>query len=199
MRYLGLVDIFVLPFNGILTGILAIRGDVYCSNPDLIYISGALALGLYCSVSMVSVLLAINRCVEMIYPRLNEVIFSPNMLTCWFIIASLYGVYFTMFTVPIKFCGIYLSWFFSPYAGYTDKDAELYHNVMHSINNTIESSSLVGMYTIFCIVLVFRSVSSKGTMSSHSIAKRKSQIRSFIQVFLISIVNVVACSVGFFT
>lgn len=45
MRYLAVVDILVLPICGILTGILAIRGDVFCSNPDLIYITGTFGLG----------------------------------------------------------------------------------------------------------------------------------------------------------
>jgi hypothetical protein len=142
---------------------------------------------------MISVLLAINRCVEMICPRLNEVLFSPRMLKFWFIAASFYGLFGILFTVPVKFNGIYMAWFFSPYPGYNTTKTPEFHNAMHTVNNIIESSSIVGMYSIFGVVLAFRSI--KRSNSSASMAKRKSQIRSFIQVLLISVVNVVACSV----
>lgn len=145
---------------------------------------------------MVSILLAFNRCVELIYPPLNEIVFSPKMLTTWLVAASLYGTYFILFTVPIKFSGIYLSWFLYPYVGYTDKDAGFYHNVMHYTNNTIESVSLAGMYAVFCIFLVVRSAVIGGVGPSAITARRNFKIRSFIQVFLISLVNTVACSVS---
>jgi hypothetical protein len=61
----------------------------------------------------------------MIYPSFNEVLFTPKLVIFWLLVSSLYGLYFTIFTIPIKFTGIYLSWFFHPYAGYTNDQAEL--------------------------------------------------------------------------
>jgi hypothetical protein len=43
----GIIDVILLPFNGILTGWLAMNGWVFCTNPDLIYILGAHMLGKY--------------------------------------------------------------------------------------------------------------------------------------------------------
>lgn len=82
-------------------------------------------IGLYCCVSMASVILATNRCLEMIWPSVNERLFAPHLIKYWLIAATFYGLYFIVFTVPIKFCGLYMSWFFSPYAGYTDVYAEM--------------------------------------------------------------------------
>ena len=61
MVYIGVVDLLVLPiwqanvrmlfssaklnFSGLLTGVLAIQGQVFCSNPKFIYISGAFGFG----------------------------------------------------------------------------------------------------------------------------------------------------------
>jgi hypothetical protein len=73
---------------------------------------------------MASVILAANRCFEMIWPSVNERLFAPRLIKYWMFVATVYGVYFIWFTVPVKFCGIYMSWFFSPYAGYTDLNAE---------------------------------------------------------------------------
>lgn len=74
---------------------------------------------------MASVILAANRCLEMIAPNLNELLFAPKLIKWWLLVTSIYGLYFILFTVPVKFCGVYMSWFFSPYAGYTDVDADL--------------------------------------------------------------------------
>ncbi len=37
MLYIGVVDLLTLPFNGFLTGLLAVEGAVYCSHPTLIF------------------------------------------------------------------------------------------------------------------------------------------------------------------
>ncbi|KAI6196278.1 hypothetical protein M3Y94_01089800 [Aphelenchoides besseyi] len=189
MRYIGIIDLFVLPINGMLTGYLAIKGYSFCSYPTLIYFAGSIALGLYCSVTMASVILALNRCFEMISPRLNEVIFSAEKTKYWLLAPTLYGLYFTFFTTPIAFSSLYLSWFFNPFQGYND-------TVGHLVNNTIEPLSLIVIYTIFCIVISVRSAaSSAGQNAVQNGTKRKAQIRSFFQVFLISVVNVIACSI----
>jgi hypothetical protein len=41
------------------------------------------------------------------------------------IASTIYGIYFILFTTPIKFTGIYMSWFFHPFAGYSNVDAEM--------------------------------------------------------------------------
>jgi hypothetical protein len=45
MFYMGINDICCLPICGLLTGILGIYGAVFCSFPNLVYISGMLAGG----------------------------------------------------------------------------------------------------------------------------------------------------------
>lgn len=57
MFYIGISDIICMFFNGILTGYMAIRGTVFCSNPRGIYIAGCIALG----VSFNLILVVFNR------------------------------------------------------------------------------------------------------------------------------------------
>ncbi|KAI6193610.1 hypothetical protein M3Y96_01036900 [Aphelenchoides besseyi] len=210
MRYIGIIDLFVIPISGTLTGYLAINGYSFCSYPTLIYFSGSfglgaqkqekinpiISLGLYCSVTMASVILALNRCFEMISPRLNNVIFSEEKIKFWLMAPTLYGLYFILFTTPVAFSSVHMSWFFNPFKGYNDTVGHLYHNPMHTVNNAIESSSLIVIYTTFCIVVSVRSAANKtGQNALQNRAKRRAQILSFFQVFLISVVNVVACSI----
>ncbi|KAI6179009.1 hypothetical protein M3Y98_00563900 [Aphelenchoides besseyi] len=116
----------------------------------------------------------------MISPRLNSVIFSEEKTKFWLMAPTLYGLYFI---------ALY-------YTGYNDTVGHLYPNPMHTVNNTVEPLSLIVIYTTFCIVISVRSAANKtGQNVVQNGAKRKAQIRSFFQVFLISVVNVVACSI----
>lgn len=45
MLLLGIWDMLNMPFSGLLTGYFAIVGDVYCSRPTVIYISGMISVG----------------------------------------------------------------------------------------------------------------------------------------------------------
>lgn len=43
--FLGIIDIIVLPFNGMFTGWLGMQGWVFCTKPDFLYVVGSLMLG----------------------------------------------------------------------------------------------------------------------------------------------------------
>ncbi|KAI1702013.1 serpentine type 7TM GPCR chemoreceptor srt domain-containing protein [Ditylenchus destructor] len=80
MFFMGLADVLCLPILGLLHGCLGIMGSVFCTAPDLIYISGCAALGLWACEGMASVLLALNRCFEIAMPNAGEIIFRLTMI-----------------------------------------------------------------------------------------------------------------------
>lgn len=45
MLYLALVDVACLWINGLESAILGLSGDVYCTQPTLIYLSGIIGIG----------------------------------------------------------------------------------------------------------------------------------------------------------
>ncbi|KAI6221733.1 hypothetical protein M3Y95_00993200 [Aphelenchoides besseyi] len=195
MCYIGLLDLIEIPISGVLTGIMAIRGDVFCSNADFIYVTGAFAFGLYCSVSLASILLAFNRCTNILWPKFNEKFFRTNRIHFWLAIPSLYGFYCVMFCTPVKFSSYAVSWFNDPFAFYKKSESNgEYTNVVQIINNTMESVGLMFIYTAFCILLGFQTTNILAVQTVSN-RKRRAQYRSFIQVFIISLVNMVACTI----
>src|SRR4051812_31390275 len=82
--------------NGLETGVLGIYGAVYCSSPLFIYLTGCFGLGnlkfsfqlsnsfliyfsaLWFAETGCELLLAINRCLEFIWPNLANAIFKGN-------------------------------------------------------------------------------------------------------------------------
>lgn len=65
-------------------------------------------------------LLAVSRCIEMLSPRWGKILFGGNRAWLWVIPPSLYGLYFAIFTKPVLFSGLFVSWFFNPHVGYID-------------------------------------------------------------------------------
>ncbi|KAJ1366506.1 hypothetical protein KIN20_027185, partial [Parelaphostrongylus tenuis] len=64
MFTLGVNDMAALTVNALLTGYFWIIGANYCYSPKLIFLAGSIGLGLWCWGCMNSLLLAINRLLE---------------------------------------------------------------------------------------------------------------------------------------
>ncbi|KAL3085579.1 hypothetical protein niasHT_037320 [Heterodera trifolii] len=147
MFFYGILEMLILFINALETGILGIIGAVYCDYPLLIYITGTLGIFLWVVEKSVEMLLAINRCMELLRPQLANAIFSGKKLRCLFALPICYGILAVMFTETPLFSAVYLSWFFNPYVGYTDDFGKItfLQVVIISLFNSIASVIYVSM------------------------------------------------------
>ena len=76
MYLLGIIDFLITYVNSILTGWLAMKGAVYCTHPNIIYISGMVVCALWCSSCMTALLLVANRLLGMTKPSLAVKLFD---------------------------------------------------------------------------------------------------------------------------
>ncbi|KAL3114180.1 hypothetical protein niasHT_010994 [Heterodera trifolii] len=54
--------------------------------------------------------------------------------TWWLcIVPTVYAIILSLYTPPILFSGLYMSWFFNPYVGYVDDFGKIYHSPMHTL------------------------------------------------------------------
>ncbi|KAI1697649.1 serpentine type 7TM GPCR chemoreceptor srt domain-containing protein [Ditylenchus destructor] len=120
MFAIGITDVICLWINGFFTGYFAIIGAVGCSYPNFMYVAGCCALWLWIMESVSAMLLAMNRCIELAYPRLGAVLYGGNRGWIWLLFPISYSSYIFIFTKPVFFSGIYLSWFFNPHMGYVN-------------------------------------------------------------------------------
>ncbi|KAL3085587.1 hypothetical protein niasHT_037328 [Heterodera trifolii] len=74
--FIGILDMSALFINALETGILGIIGAVYCDYPLLIYTTGSMITVLWFAETSAEMLLAINRCMELLRPQLAHAIFS---------------------------------------------------------------------------------------------------------------------------
>ncbi|KAF7635804.1 hypothetical protein Mgra_00004716 [Meloidogyne graminicola] len=183
MFYVGINDILCLFICGLLTGILALKGAVFCSYPNLIFISGVAGGVFWCNETISSILLALNRCLEISIPSFSDYLFFGYKTWIWLFIPFLYSLIDLIFK-PVLFNGIYFSWFFNPNIGYIDDFGKIYYNHMITFNNIVVVTILPGSYILFIIILICKKSSIKFT--------NKSQKKIFIQVFFISSINIIA-------
>ncbi|CAD5220472.1 unnamed protein product [Bursaphelenchus okinawaensis] len=157
MFYLGIIDVACIFINSIMDGFFAWHGNVYCDYPDIMYISGAISTGLWCSACMACMMLALNRVCDLLKPQWMEHLFGGSRAYYWLLAPSLYGLYFIIFTPPLIFSSIYDGAFFDPYVGTPATDKEIYTSWPHTINNMVVIAVLVTAYSCVCVVVIMKS------------------------------------------
>ncbi|CAD5227214.1 unnamed protein product [Bursaphelenchus xylophilus] len=169
MFYLGLIDVACIFINSIIDGFFAWHGNVFCDYPDLMYISGAISTGLWCSACMACMMLAMNRVCDLIKPEWMEVLFGGSRTYFWLLAPTAYGLYFIIFTPPLIFSSIYDGAFFDPFVGTPTTDKEIYTSWPHTINNMVVIAVLVTAYSCVCVVVLMKSrLLNSGTNASRN-------------------------------
>ncbi|KAL3079245.1 hypothetical protein niasHS_013639 [Heterodera schachtii] len=98
-----------------------------------------------------------------------------------------YAFAVAMFTKPILFSAIYLSWFFNPYVGYTDNFGKNYNNTLNDVHNLIVIFGLFAVYLLFSAILCWQTYTmSSGQQTYHPSWTQK---MSFLQVIIISLIH----------
>ncbi|KAJ1365426.1 hypothetical protein KIN20_025719 [Parelaphostrongylus tenuis] len=165
-----------------MTGYLAIKGAVFCTDPVFLLSLGAFGCGCWCASCMICILLALSRCADLSENRCLKAIFEGYRVYFLMFITVLYLLFIMFFTTPASFNSNYVSWFFDPMTGHQSVE---YVNVHHAINNVIVSIITTLLYIYLCVKLYRK---SKTTVSKLG----KFQTQVFIQSFLICLNNVVA-------
>nr|CAD2171729.1 unnamed protein product [Meloidogyne enterolobii] len=189
--YIGVTDMLVMLMNGLETGILGLMGAVFCDYPTLIYTSGSIGLSLWFAETSAELLLAINRCLELLNPKLAHDIFKGNRTWWLTVVPSIYAVVLSLFTAPILFTGLYFSWFFNPYVGYNDDFGKIYYNHAHTIHDTFVIFGLSAIYITFSVLLTIRTNSYSTSTHQPTFAQKM----TFMQVVIISFFNAMAAGI----
>ncbi|KAJ1366507.1 hypothetical protein KIN20_027185, partial [Parelaphostrongylus tenuis] len=103
MFTLGVNDMAALTVNALLTGYFWIIGANYCYSPKLIFLAGSIGLGLWCWGCMNSLLLAINRLLEVSNKPLKHTLFGNYRTYLVLVLPFIYCLYFILYTPPLLF------------------------------------------------------------------------------------------------
>ncbi|CAK5079926.1 unnamed protein product [Meloidogyne enterolobii] len=109
----------------------------------------------------------------------------------WIGIPIIYGLNIITWSRPNVFTGIYFGWFFNPHIGYIDNVDQEYENTFHTVHNISVIIILTITYLAFCIIFVLKSKQG----GQHSNQQSYSELMIFIQIFLISLSNILGASI----
>ncbi|CAD6195922.1 unnamed protein product [Caenorhabditis auriculariae] len=167
MFLLGVIDTCAICMNSVITGFLLIDGAVFCKYPTPIYCIGATGLGLWCCACMLAMILAINRLMDIIHPKMFQTYFKGYRTIFVLMLPIAYGLYFICFTPSAVFSSKFVGWYFDPFL-FTD-GRFVYSNISHTINNVVVVVFSTFLYVAFCFVLCTR---LKGTQNHSKFYKQ---------------------------
>uniref|UniRef100_A0AC35U3C1 G_PROTEIN_RECEP_F1_2 domain-containing protein n=1 Tax=Rhabditophanes sp. KR3021 TaxID=114890 RepID=A0AC35U3C1_9BILA len=182
MSCLGLIDIIGLACAGPIAGIFSIRGDVYCSFPVYGYWAGSFAYGAWVGNNCSVLLLVVNRCLDLAYPTLSDILFSGIKTFVWLLFPLLMMLYCIFFAPNPMYTSIADTYIFDPYYGTAYQNSGDFTTVFMFINNYIICLAQVIIYVIFIIIFCIKYLfnSSYSTLETKTIG-----VQLFMQAFLI--------------
>ncbi|KAH7713641.1 SRT-25 protein [Aphelenchoides avenae] len=185
MFYMSLLHFTALPVIALGTGIFMFMGLVFCSYPTFFYICGlGASLWWYCE-TVAAILLAFNRCIDVISQRWSDRLFSGGRTWLWLLLPTLYGAHHVVYAGTSYFSGVIGAWHFNPHVGYLEDKDENFSAIELAHHNACVLVLLIGLYSVFCFKLIFK---MKGNSSDEEWKKRVSEKKGlFIQVLLISL------------
>ncbi|KAI6199244.1 hypothetical protein M3Y96_00606100 [Aphelenchoides besseyi] len=151
-------------------------------------------LGLWAVVSLSSLILAANRCVEVISSYWGRKLFEGQKVKLWLVAPCLYGLFVVWTANPGLLNSIYTAWMFHPHVGYlrnvTTSNNEFVQPV-HYLNNAFVTICLPLLYLMFGISLSIQRSFLKRLNSTDERNSLIDKYSTFVQVLLISLLNVV--------
>ncbi|CAD5216808.1 unnamed protein product [Bursaphelenchus xylophilus] len=172
MFFLGIIDMACISINSIMAGYFAWHGTVFCDYPVTMYVSGAISTGLWCAACMTCMILAMNRCCDLLKSEWMEYFFQGWKTYAWLLAPTLYGSYFAIFTPPVIFTSIYDGAFFDPFVGMPVSDKEKYTSIPHTVNNVTVIIVLCISYTSICIYVCMKTHSISGNSGMNTLQKQ---------------------------
>uniref|UniRef100_A0A914I4W8 Odorant receptor n=1 Tax=Globodera rostochiensis TaxID=31243 RepID=A0A914I4W8_GLORO len=193
--YISIIDLCAMWIPGFYCGWANLRGAVFCSYPTLMYFVGVTALTFWIAETSADLMLAFNRCLELVSPRFSHILFSGHRTSLWIAGCSLYSLYWPLFMTPSVYSSIYFSWFFYPFADYLtgDEPHEEYEPWLHKVHNAVVSTLSPFIYLIFAAKLFYDVRKTRRQFGVVIAEMGAVQIRIFSQVFLICLVNNLSC------
>ncbi|TKR58725.1 hypothetical protein L596_030135 [Steinernema carpocapsae] len=186
MINIGLMDMGNLIVNSVFTGYMTIIGGVYCTHPLANYVLGAWVMCAWTNCSTSSLLLSLNRVLELLFPKRMDDLFGGYKIFLWLLIPYLEGLYFLIYSPAPMFSSKSYGWFFDPYFGmdFIPVDRDYFHNTWaHSVHNIGTSVLFAFLYAIHISAMWWK------TRSSNNENMSKTRRTLFIQSILICSLN----------
>uniref|UniRef100_A0A1I8AUC8 Serpentine Receptor, class T n=1 Tax=Steinernema glaseri TaxID=37863 RepID=A0A1I8AUC8_9BILA len=165
MFLLGLFDMVTLTLNCIITGYLTIKGATFCCYPTFIYFCGAAIIGFWSGTCLTSVILGINRALDLWFPNVTRTLFAGARAYLWYLPPILYTIFMATEGKVFLFAKRGYTWYTSPYEDIEELAYRKYeyHSGLHTFNNfsVMVLTSLIYVILVVSVWYKCRNVSTQ--------------------------------------
>uniref|UniRef100_A0A915CVB5 7TM GPCR serpentine receptor class x (Srx) domain-containing protein n=1 Tax=Ditylenchus dipsaci TaxID=166011 RepID=A0A915CVB5_9BILA len=147
-------------------------GAVYCSYPVFNFLAGVAVTAIWVAETAAEIILSLNRCLIILSRELEAKLFDGWLTYIWL--------------------SIHFSWSFNPYAGYIEDVNKRYISIIHTFHNLCIAVAIPAIYFIFFVILLIK---EKATVRQDERKISRLQKMMFVQILVISSLNLVAGSV----
>ncbi|CCD67800.1 Serpentine Receptor, class T [Caenorhabditis elegans] len=186
MLVLSIFDILSLSVNSVATGIFDIIGISFCQCPHAIFFLGAIGQASWMSGSACSILLAVERCVEINPKFILERLFRKRVFCCVLATIIIYSIWSVICVQPVLFSIEYSSWFFDPLIG---NDPDIYLCNPDTVNNWVLLTTITALYFYLSYHLLFKF----GYSTSIWLYKTRRQI--IFQALMLCVFHGIVCGI----
>uniref|UniRef100_A0AC35TXS7 G_PROTEIN_RECEP_F1_2 domain-containing protein n=1 Tax=Rhabditophanes sp. KR3021 TaxID=114890 RepID=A0AC35TXS7_9BILA len=175
MAQMAVFDILNLFILGVLSGINSIMGLSYWNAPFLSIFYCESGYFLWCSVNGNLIVLATQRCIQIISPSLADDLFAGSKTYIWLIIPLLITAAMITFNPMLIYTPVLNMCFLDPFLGYPNKSTTKYDSIFQFLENVVNSTFLISIYIIFFIILLIKKketevkVKKNGTTDSQNV------------------------------
>jgi hypothetical protein len=120
MIQLGITQILGLQSAGLYIGHHSIQGVVFCSNPDVEYLTCCVLYAHWLTTTTTCDILGINRLAELYSTSFANKLFAGRRLYIWMAFPVVYGVLTCWFVTPVVWSSKNMAFFANPHFGYFD-------------------------------------------------------------------------------
>uniref|UniRef100_A0AC35TNA2 7TM_GPCR_Srx domain-containing protein n=1 Tax=Rhabditophanes sp. KR3021 TaxID=114890 RepID=A0AC35TNA2_9BILA len=161
MTHLAAFDIVNLFLLGIGGGIFSIYGFSYWTYPKSSIIMCEAGYFFWCVVNGDLIVLAIQRCVQMLSPDLTEELFSGNKTFIWLMIPLIITTAMTIVNSVFIYSPVLNVCVLDPFMGYPNTSSVKYESIYQIMENFGNTFILITTYVIFFIILILKKKQNK--------------------------------------
>uniref|UniRef100_A0AC35U2W5 Serpentine Receptor, class T n=1 Tax=Rhabditophanes sp. KR3021 TaxID=114890 RepID=A0AC35U2W5_9BILA len=185
---IAVFDLISIVNVGLISGVFACMGMVACSAPTFMLISGAVTYTFFVSHTTATIFLVLTRVIEIWNHLYIERLFGDIKIYLWVFPLSMYVFYIVMFTQPMTFSSVILTWTFDPLVGMDLPGHKIVGSIAHTFNNAFYIISTITMYVVLIGIYLKKT-------SSSSIHNQNQTVRLTVQIFIIGIVDSITCTI----
>uniref|UniRef100_A0AC35UG22 G_PROTEIN_RECEP_F1_2 domain-containing protein n=1 Tax=Rhabditophanes sp. KR3021 TaxID=114890 RepID=A0AC35UG22_9BILA len=185
IAFFDIINLFIL---GIVAGIWSILGLNYWTNPFGSIFICDMGYFIFCATTGELIILAIQRCTQIISPQVTDLLFAGKLTYVWLMIPIV--ITFAMIVVHpvIIYSSVLNVCVLDPYVGYPNQSTVKYESIYRIMENFGNTVILIAIYFIFFVVLIF-----KKKQNNKNLDKKDSQnFLLFIQTAVICLVTLIS-------